>query len=520
MRANPFSHERPLRVRVLVVPALLILGLLGTAGFTALLVSQQRTTGDVVDVAGRQRMLNQRLVNEALLRRQGEDVDLEATRALLDRSLEALRNGGTALLDPVTGATAALPPAPSEVRGLLDDQAEALATLYATIDDLLAGHGELIAMLDARDAVHASASAGVQAFGAAGRAQADGAVLRTLLVAALLSLVGGSIAWRVGGVLTAAVTGRSTELDTASEALAAVSTQVGANAEETAAQADVVAAAGEQVSSNVQTVATAVEELSASVREIAQSSSKASQVATRAVATAQETNGRVAALGTSSEEIGQVIEVITSIAAQTNLLALNATIEAARAGDAGRGFAVVASEVKALADQTAAATEEIGTKVAAIQTDATQAVAAIVGIGEVIERIADMQTTIASAVEEQTATTNEISRSVNEAAYGSAQIAENITAVATAAADTSTGAARTQGAAGDLRLVATGLRELVTGTTASGTNQRQPEHHGQHGRHEQHEQHGRHGQPGQRGQHVQHGQPTRGEEAAPVATRV
>jgi uncharacterized protein YoxC len=240
-----------------------------------------------------------------------------------------------------------------------------------------------------------------------------------------------------------------------------------AAAESVESQARASAAAGEQVSSNVQTVATAVEELSASVREIAQSSSEASEVASRAVVTAHDTNGKVERLGTSSAEIGQVIEVITSIAEQTNLLALNATIEAARAGEAGKGFAVVANEVKELAKQTATATEEISSKIAAIQGDSGEAVAAIGEIGEVIEKIADMQTTIASAVEEQTATTNEIARSVNEAAAGSAQIAENITSVATAAGEAAQGAERSQAAAVQLREVAAGLQALVDGGSAT-----------------------------------------------------
>jgi methyl-accepting chemotaxis protein len=180
--------------------------------------------------------------------------------------------------------------------------------------------------------------------------------------------------------------------------------------------------------------------------------------------TAHDTNGKVERLGTSSAEIGQVIEVITSIAEQTNLLALNATIEAARAGEAGKGFAVVANEVKELAKQTATATEEISSKIAAIQGDSGEAVAAIGEIGEVIEKIADMQTTIASAVEEQTATTNEIARSVNEAAAGSAQIAENITSVATAAGEAAQGAGRAQEAATDLREVAKDLQAVVHGS--------------------------------------------------------
>ena len=147
---------------------------------------------------------------------------------------------------------------------------------------------------------------------------------------------------------------------------------------------------------------------------------------------AESTNHTVAKLGESSAEIGNVVKVITSIAEQTNLLALNATIEAARAGEAGKGFAVVASEVKDLAQETARATEDISRRVEAIQSDTSNAVAAIGEISQIIARINDYQLTIASAVEEQTATTNEMSRSVSEAASGTTDIAANIGGVASA----------------------------------------------------------------------------------------
>jgi methyl-accepting chemotaxis protein len=247
----------------------------------------------------------------------------------------------------------------------------------------------------------------------------------------------------------------------ASDQVSSNSQQITANSEETSAQANVVSQAAQQVSQNLQTVATGAEEMGASIKEIAKNATEAAKVATAAVKVAEATNATVSHLGDSSAEIGQVIKVITSIAQQTNLLALNATIEAARAGEAGKGFAVVANEVKELAKETAKATEDISRKIEAIQADTKAAVSAIATISEVILRINDISNTIATAVEEQNATTNEMARNVSEAAHGSGEITGNIAGVAQAAESTSRGASDTQKAAQDLVQMSTQLRGLV-----------------------------------------------------------
>jgi methyl-accepting chemotaxis protein len=230
----------------------------------------------------------------------------------------------------------------------------------------------------------------------------------------------------------AGIADTSSQLNSASGALASAGGQIAGSAQEASSQATVVAAAAEQVSANVQTVAAGAEEMGASIGEISHNANEAAKVAAQAVDVAAATTGTVAKLGESSTEIADVVKVITSIAEQTNLLALNATIEAARAGEAGKGFAVVATEVKELAQETARATEDISRRVEAIQGDTAGAVEAIAEISSIIGRINDYQLTIASAVEEQSATTNEMNRNVAEAATGAGEIARNITGVASA----------------------------------------------------------------------------------------
>jgi methyl-accepting chemotaxis protein len=234
-----------------------------------------------------------------------------------------------------------------------------------------------------------------------------------------------------------------------------------ATASDASARAATVSAASESASNNVGTVAAAAEELSSSVAEISRQVSRSSEISSQAVQDAQRTNGIVQALSTGAEKIGEVVKLIHSIAAQTNLLALNATIEAARAGESGRGFAVVASEVKALANQTAKATEEISAQVAAMQASTSDAVASIGGIGETIARMSEITTSIATAIDQQGGATREIARNIQQVAAGSSEINANIGSVTTAAAATGKAASDVLGNAKELDNQSGMLRNAV-----------------------------------------------------------
>lgn len=250
-------------------------------------------------------------------------------------------------------------------------------------------------------------------------------------------------------------------LSDSSERLSLVSESLSTVSEQNASQAGVVAKAADEVNISVSSVATATEQMGASIKEIARNTTKASEVADQAVKITKQTDAMVRKLSESSARIGGVIKVITSIAEQTNLLALNATIEAARAGDAGKGFAVVANEVKELAKETAKATEEISQIVIAIQTHSGSAVGAIGEIDAIVDQINEIQTIIAGAVEEQSATTGEINRSIVVTSRGSTEIAENITDVASGARQTLDGAKDTRKSANELAASASELHKLV-----------------------------------------------------------
>ncbi len=254
---------------------------------------------------------------------------------------------------------------------------------------------------------------------------------------------------------------QATSLAAASEQLSTGTQQIAGSAEHSSREIGGVAGASTTMSGALTTVAAGAEQMGASIREIASNASDASRAGAEAVRVAQEATRTVATLGESSAEISNVIKLITAIAEQTNLLALNATIEAARAGDAGKGFAVVASEVKDLAQETARATGDISQRVTDIQNSATATAEAITQMSGIVLQVNDYQTTIASAVEEQTATTAEMARNISDASNGSQDISTSVTSVSAAAAQTSNAIVNTRSSVAEVARMSSTLHQLV-----------------------------------------------------------
>ncbi|PZA13261.1 methyl-accepting chemotaxis protein [Rhodopseudomonas palustris] len=256
------------------------------------------------------------------------------------------------------------------------------------------------------------------------------------------------------GEIIDTVTSASTELEASAGTLTST-------AEHSQMLAGSVATASEQASANVQSVASATEEMASSITEISRQVQEAARIASEAVDQARKTNDRIGTLAQAANRIGDVVDLINTIAGQTNLLALNATIEAARAGDAGRGFAVVAQEVKALAEQTGKATGEISSQIGSMQSATQESVGAIREIGGTIERMSEIASTIASAVEEQGAATQEISRNVQQAARGTHEVSSNIADVQRGATETGSASSQVLSAAQSLSRDSTRLRDEV-----------------------------------------------------------
>lgn len=323
-----------------------------------------------------------------------------------------------------------------------------LGNLTNVVGELAAGHHDVKIPVSGHDDEIGSMAGSLQIFkdaliakrasDAASASEADAKIQRGQRVDRITGDFETIIAQIVNIVASA-----STELEASAGNLAGT-------AERSEELASSVAEASEAASSNVQSVASATEEMASSVSEISRQVEDSARIANEAVAEARKTNDRVGELAHAASRIGDVVELISSIAAQTNLLALNATIEAARAGDAGRGFALVASEVKALAEQTGKATDEIGQQISAIQAATRESVGAIKDIGNTIGKMSEIASAIASAVVEQGAATREISRNVQLAAQGTQQVSASIS-------DVQRGASKTGSASDQVLLAAKAL---------------------------------------------------------------
>ena len=257
------------------------------------------------------------------------------------------------------------------------------------------------------------------------------------------------------------ITNAADQLRNTSEGMTRISTQMAAGAEQASQQVSIVSSNSQQITQRVHDVSVATEEVAANIREVSHTIENVAEIVKKAVDSANVANDRITDLETHSQEIGNIIKIITNIAQQTNLLALNATIEAARAGEFGKGFTVVANEVKELAHETSRSADDITQKIEMIQTSSQGAAKAITEVVKIIEQVSELSTTISAAVLQQSATTNEISRSITDAAQGSEQITYAITEVASSAKDSSEQAESVQGEAQELSSLAEQLRQLV-----------------------------------------------------------
>ena len=455
--------------RLATLPVFFVVGATIVIIMSWMAVNGQKTAARVINVAGRQRMLNQRHTKEIIASAHVAKTDYEQTRRLLTDSVNALINGGETSL----GAIAAAPTA--EIRKQLESQEATLTKLTEAADQYLAAESSgddsdaALARLNAlSNKMHTVAHAAVMSFQEHTQASASGMVNWAIGVG--IATVIACVFWTyfINRSIIGQLTSSANSLqNVASSRLTRVGKSMNSDAIEVTSQATVASGAAEEVSTNAEALATAVEQFEASIREISTNASSAASVAGTAVNAANDTNSTITKLGESSTEIGNVIKVINSIAEQTNLLALNATIEAARAGEAGKGFAVVANEVKELAKETSKSTEDIIRKIETIQNDTRAAVEAIGNVSNIIDQINESQNTIASAVEEQTAMSAEISRNISRVAEGSGEIAKSITLVADSAKNTTVATEETLDAATDVEGMADELLKLVGAVSQS-----------------------------------------------------
>lgn len=415
------------------------------------------TGGQVIDLAARQRMLNQRFMKETLAHLLGVQAEYEVTLSFLRTTARSLVTGGEVCMvlgQPPSHILAGAPTA--SIGSQLSLQIDLLDALEEAARGLLSKKlgdpylGEFLrSFLAAGARLHAAADKATQMLTDHFQAEKDAMEAREREADDAMRKV------------LAVVAVKSEELAGSSEQLSSTSRDMRGHAEEASSQATLVSQASDRIAHVLGTVTAATDELNSSIQQISSNASSAARTVSEAVNVAAQTNQAVSHLGASSSDIGQVVDLIASVARQTNLLALNAAIEAARAGDAGKGFAVVAHEVKELANQTAHATVEIRGKIEIIQSDTSVAIRAIEEIDQIIGRLSTASSTIATAAKEQTAATAKIAHNLTEAAAGVTEISGRIAGVADVAQRTSTGAEESLNAADGLAGMAAELRNVV-----------------------------------------------------------
>lgn len=464
MRIIPITRNMSIGQRLATVPAFFVLGTTSLLILMAWQISVSGKSAAAINLAGRQRMLNQRHTQEVLLVGMGDEAKYQSTRDLLSESLTILRDGGTHAFGEI------IRPTDPAIADLIGQKRTELLSVFDIADRYLnavrndaPNTAELRQQLVQQTGVaHKAAHAVVTGLSKAAAESGQSRFIFASALGVVVVSIGGLWSVMCSRLVTIKVSTSAGQVQHLSaHGLADLSKQVRTDAEVTTSRATSVTATAEEVNANALSLTTAVEQFEISIREIAGNASNAANVARNAVTATGQTNETMTRLGQSSAEIENVIQVIQSIAEQTNLLALNATIEAARAGESGKGFAVVANEVKELAKETSKATEDIVKRIETIQSDTQQATSALGQVSDIISQINESQSAIAGAVEQQTAMTSEISRSIAEVATGSGDIAANIGMVADAAKNTTSTTDRTLAAAVNIEEMANELMEFV-----------------------------------------------------------
>lgn len=420
--------------QILLVPTIFAVGMAATLSTSWIAHNETQSATSKINLAGRQRMLNQRYAKEILCSIAGMESDFDKTRSMLNESVSFLQHGGASQLGDVAEATSDV------VNQKLEAQVSALDAVFAASDEFLRAPDDEVAcsrFIALTADAHKVANGCVLAIQEQAAQRSASLFYISLGTGILSGLICFCIALMIGRSIVGKVRSSATNVRRmAGIDLQRVSSVVKENAEQTTRQATSAGVAAASVNSNAEMLEAALSEFNLSIREISGNTSNAAAIASTAVSTVQATSETILQLGRNTAEIGEVIASINSIAEQTNLLALNATIESARAGAAGKGFAVVANQVKELAKATGAATAEIVKRIDEIREETNTAVVSIKTVEDVIGQIDESQSAIAAAVEEQAAMTDELSRSIGEVTAGGREIQGNIDAVESAASST------------------------------------------------------------------------------------